>query len=269
MIVSFPIAQIERRGEMRMNTIQYSFQRYEKKFLLTPGQYKALIPELLRHMSTDQYGLHTICNIYYDTDNFDLIRASLDKPMYKEKFRLRSYGVPDDDAVVFAEIKKKFDGVVYKRRVAATAWQMDGFLKGERLEHEAEQIQREIRWFLHKYELSPKVFIGYERVAWAGLEDSELRITFDQNIRWRVQDLDLRRGTQGSPVLDQELILMEVKLPMTSPLWLADALNGLRIYSTSFSKYGTCYQRHLARKFTAERNLVYAQQHSHKTAHPA
>lgn len=229
-----------------MAKIQHSFQRYEKKFLLTPRQHQAILPLIEPWMEADRYGDYTICSLYYDTEIFDLIRASVQKPPYKEKFRLRSYGVPGNEDRVFGEIKKKFDGVVYKRRVAAPLAEMEQFLAGGELAHESPQIQREIHWFLRCHPIEPRVFIGYDRTAYAGREDPELRITFDRNIRWRTHDLDLRAGDHGAPVLEEERVVMEVKLPQAAPLWLVRALGQVEAYPTSFSKIGACYQRHIA-----------------------
>ena len=239
--------------EDTMDRVQYTFKRYEKKFVLTLKQYEALVSLLGNYMKEDEYGVHTIGNIYYDTDDYDLVRTSIEKPPYKEKFRLRSYGIPDDNSSIFAEIKKKFDGVVYKRRVAATPLEMQDFLNGGQIPHEDIQIQREIYWFLHMFHLTPKVFIGYERIAFEGYENPDLRITFDRNIRWRLEELDFRCGTEGQPVLPEERIVMEIKLPQTFPLWLAAVLSELQIYSTGFSKYGACYQRHIATNLFTER----------------
>ncbi|MCM1189736.1 MAG: polyphosphate polymerase domain-containing protein [bacterium] len=229
-----------------MAGIQYIFKRYEKKFLLTREQYKAFVSGIGKWMTEDEYGIHTVCNIYYDTDNYDLIRTSIDSPLYKEKFRIRSYGVPGSSDTVYAEIKKKFNGIVYKRRVAATPFEVQRFLGGSRIAHEDAQIQREIQWFLHKYNPTPKVFIGYERVAFVGRENPELRITFDWNIRWRQNELNLRAGMAGMPVLAEDRIVMEIKLVQAMPLWLAALLSELRIYASGFSKYGVCYRKHLA-----------------------
>ncbi len=226
--------------------VQSTFERYEKKFLLTQVQYERILPLLKKEMAEDCYGSYTVCNIYFDTDFYDLIRASLDKPNYKEKFRLRSYGVPGGGGLVFAEIKKKYDGIVYKRRVGASPAQIQAFLKeGERLSENL-QIQREIQWFLGFYRPKPKVFIGYDRIALAGKEDKGIRITFDFRIRWRMDRLTLQSGDEGEPVLNGDEIVMEVKTPGAIPLWLADALNKYEIYPLGFSKFGVCYQRHIA-----------------------
>lgn len=93
-----------------MAEIQSSFRRVEKKFVLTEKEYEILLPVITQHMVSDQYGEYTICNIYYDTDSYELIRKSIEKPVYKEKFRVRSYGVPSDTDMIFAEIKKKYKG---------------------------------------------------------------------------------------------------------------------------------------------------------------
>ncbi len=227
-----------------MGEIQRSFQRYEKKFLLTPGQYRSLLPVLYARMEEDCYGACTVCNIYYDTPSYELIRTSLDKPVYKEKFRLRSYGVPDDEDNIFAEIKKKCAGIVYKRRVEAHPEEMLAFLRGEKdLSHDM-QIQREIHCLLDRYHPAPSVFLAYDRLTLLGVEE-DLRITLDSNLRWRKNNLDLRLGEEGEPVLPQEWIIMEIKVPQALPLWLSRLLSASRIYPTAFSKYGTCYQMHI------------------------
>lgn len=77
-----------------MAAIQTCFRRYEKKYLLTPAQQEFILHGVRGYMKEDAYGRYTICNIYYDTEDYSLIRSSLDKPVYKEKLRVRSYGTP-------------------------------------------------------------------------------------------------------------------------------------------------------------------------------
>ena len=103
-----------------MRMTQEIFKRYEKKYMLTQKQHDALIPVLERRMKADHYGEHTISNIYFDTRDYELVRKSIEKPEYKEKLRLRAYGKVTDNGVVYAELKKKFDGGVYKRRIPMT-----------------------------------------------------------------------------------------------------------------------------------------------------
>lgn len=228
--------------------IKYSFARNEKKYFLTPLQQEFLLCRMSRHMSADRYGKYKICNIYYDTDDWRLIRASIEKPIYKEKLRARSYGVPAEGGKVFAELKKKFDGTVYKRRITADPDTAQKFLLGLIPGARFGQIGREIERFCEFYRPVPKVFIGYERTAFAGIEEPELRITFDTDLRWRDTELDLRLGDFGEPIIPHDRILMEVKAPGACPLWLSEALSKAKAYPTSFSKYGTCYKEHILKQ---------------------
>ena len=239
--------------------VQYNFKRYEKKFFLTPEQYELFIKKINAYVSPDEYGEYTICNIYYDTDDYRLIRASIEKPVYKEKLRVRSYGVPENDGKVFIELKKKFDGIVYKRRITTSPALVEPFLKGIRSADKNDQIAKEIEYFQSFYGAVPKVFIAYDRTAFKGNEDEELRITFDKNIRYRLDNLNLLNGDSGEKILDDDRILMEIKLAGTCPLWLSHILSELKINSTSFSKYGTCYREHILKNnknlFTKEMPL--------------
>lgn len=234
------------------NQIQSCFERYEKKYMLTPAQLRVMLTGMKAHMVPDQYGKYTICNIYYDTPDWRLIRASLEKPVYKEKLRVRSYGVAAPDGKAFVEIKKKFDGVVYKRRITAPAPLVSPLLTGQLEPDRFGQIGREIGWFQSFYHTQPKVFIGYDRTAFAGREDPELRITFDTGLRWRDTALDLRLGDHGAPLLGPDQVLMEIKIPGTCPLWLSHLLDRAGARPVSFSKYGTCYQQHILPRIRAE-----------------
>ncbi len=222
--------------------IQTCFQRYEKKYLLTQEQYKAVLSGMAPYMKADKYPHYSISNIYYDTECYDLIRASLEKPVYKEKLRMRSYGVPGRYDTVFVELKKKFDGVVYKRRVTMqmqnAARYLHGLQKGD-----GSQISREIDYFIQMYRTQPKAFIAYDREAYAAADGGELRITFDTALRARSNDLDLRAGDHGRSLLGDDLYLMEIKIPGTVPLWLARLLSENGIFPTSFSKYGAYYKQ--------------------------
>lgn len=228
--------------------IKTCFARYEKKYRLTAEQQRAILEGMAPYMKKDTYGAYTICNIYYDTPDWRLIRTSLEKPVYKEKLRVRSYGVPGEDGRVFVELKKKYDGVVYKRRVTMQADEAVPFLAGQLPDGSFGQIGQEIRWFQQRYRTQPGVFIAYDRLAFAGIDDSELRITFDTNLRWRDTALDLRLGDYGAPITDPGMILMEIKLPGVCPLWLSQLLSRAEVFPTSFSKYGYCYQHHILPK---------------------
>lgn len=226
-------------------SVQCSFERFEIKYLVSPEQQEQILRTARRYMRDDEYGRYSICNIYYDTDDFALIRASLEKPVYKEKLRVRSYGVPKDGGRVFVEIKKKFDGVVYKRRTVTSAQDAPLFLCGDLSRSDGGQISREIDCFQRRYRSSPQVFIGYDRMALAGVENEELRMTFDTDLRWRRSDLDLRAGDGGMLLLPENKVLMELKIPGAAPLWLSRMLSELEIYPTSYSKYGAVFRDHI------------------------
>ena len=225
--------------------MQFSFERYEKKYLLTAQQKAFLLDGMRPYIKVDRYSNYTICNIYYDTEDWQLIRASLEKPVYKEKLRVRSYGVPDETDSVFVELKKKYDGVVYKRRITAELSEVAPFLDGELPAERYGQIGRELAWFQSFYRTEPRVFIGYDRQAFTGIDDPSLRITFDTNLRWRTTDLSLSAGDHGAPITMAGDALLELKLPAACPLWLSRLLSEAGAFPVSFSKYGSCYQNDL------------------------
>ena len=230
------------RYSVSVNEVQRVFKRKEKKYLLNSEQYEALLRAAGERLLADEYGPTTVMSIYYDDENFSLIGRSVDKPVYKEKFRVRSYGVPDDGSTVFAEIKKKYDGTVYKRRVAGTYRQITDMIQGKGVMDHDLQIQNEIRWMIRRYDLRPAAFMGYERTAYTSPSDPGFRVTFDSDIRYRFTDLDLRAGSQGTLLREPGFRIMEVKTQGNSPLWFAQMLSQLKIYPGSFSKIGTCYR---------------------------
>jgi len=221
------------------------FERHEKKYRLSEEQYLALRKRLEEHMRPDPYGRHTICSLYFDTPDFLLIRRSLSKPKYKEKLRLRSYGLPGPETTVYLELKKKLDGVTYKRRAAMSYAQAQGYLLRGELPEQQGQILREIDWFRGFYKPEAKVLLFYERVALYGIEDPELRVTFDTDIRWRMDRLDPSLGDEGRMLLNPGERLMEIKVAGALPLWLARVLSEMKIYPVSFSKYGNVYREYL------------------------
>ena len=242
-----------------MSGIQNSFKRYEKKYLLTREQYQTVRLGMAAHMRPDEHPCYSICNIYFDTEHYDLIRASLEKPVYKEKLRMRSYGVPGPQDPVFLEIKKKYDEVVYKRRVTMEMREALRYLSGAQ-KGNGSQIGREIDYFLRLYRPEPKVFIAYEREAYAAADGGELRITFDTAIRGRSNQLDLRLGDHGVPLLKDGRILMEIKIPGTAPLWLAQLLSAAGIFPVSFSKYGAYYKNFIlgGRSAVIQKEVIYS-----------
>lgn len=230
------------------NRVQYSFKRYEEKYMLTPDQYSALLEGMKDHTVPDIYGKTTNCSIYYDTDSWDLVRRSIEKPVYKEKLRVRSYGTPSDGDPVFIEIKKKYEDIVYKRRTSVSSEDSERYLAGDGRLSPGNQIGSEIEWFQKMHRAKPKVYIAYSRTSYAGAENPELRITFDQDIRFRDYALDLREGDFGERMLPDDRILMEIKSPGSTPLWLVRLLSDIGARPTSYSKYGSYYKEHIMGK---------------------
>ena len=228
-----------------MSGIQCSFQRCEKKYFLTPAQQQALLAVMADHTRRDVYGEYTICNTYYDTEDWRLIRASIEKPAYKEKLRMRSYGTPAENGKVFAELKKKCGGVVYKRRITTSPARAEALLALRLPGTAFGQIGSELEWFCRRYRPQPRVYIAYDRLAYAGIDDPDLRITFDTHIRWRTEQPELRCGDWGQPLLPDDRVLLELKLPGACPLWLSHALSDIGAYPVSFSKYGYCYKQYI------------------------
>lgn len=224
-----------------------TFKRGEKKFLLDSTRYNEFLSLLEGKMKIDQYGRHTILNIYCDNKSAESIHKSISKPVYKEKLRLRSYGVPDDDTQVFLEIKKKYKGVVYKRRAQIDYKQAWEYLNGSG-ELCGSQQAREIDYLKHRMNLEPYVFIGYDRIAMYGIEDPELRITFDTNIRYRYDDLDLRNGDAGKLLYKDKIYLMEIKCAGALPIWLTDILSKEHTYPLSFSKVGKAFSNNITER---------------------
>lgn len=221
---------------------QEVFKRTEKKYLLEKGTYEKLIFRLHQYMERDKYFDSEILSLYYDTPDYRLIRTSIEKPVFKEKIRLRTYGVPTDESTAFLEYKRKYKGVVYKRRTFMSLDDTLRFIGGGDVEENNPQIEKELRYAFRYYDgLAPRMLVSYHRHSYFGKEDPNLRITFDDRIMYRGYDLDLRNGQYGRELLGKGQRLMEIKIPGAMPLWLSHILDELRIYPRSFSKYGTAY----------------------------
>ena len=229
------------------------FNRYEHKYLLDENTYQRVTEVIEKHMDQDSHNInnepYTIANIYYDTDDDILIRKSLQSPVYKEKLRLRAYGVPNLTSDVYLEIKKKVTGLVNKRRTTLKLNEAYKFAatgeKPEPKDYMNTQVLNEIDYFLDVYDLVPKLYLAYDRIAYFEKGNQDLRISFDTNIRSRRYDLKLEYGDYAKPHLSDDVHLMEVKTATAKPLWLTDMLSELDIRRSSFSKYGTEFRRYV------------------------
>ena len=220
----------------------YIFKRVEKKYMLSQEQYEYLMERLGPHMHPDRFYESDIRNIYFDNTDDELIETSLKKPAYKEKLRLRSYGSPEKDSLVFFEIKKKYKGVVYKRRISMTRDDAYRYIQSGELPADlVGNIPVEIDYMIRRYRLFPKAYISYKRVAWAGNNNPDLRITFDRDITSRYDDVRLESQADGHKILPEKTYLMEIKIPGAMPLWLAHVLSEKNIFPHSFSKFGTAH----------------------------
>ena len=219
------------------------FERHEMKFLLNTQQRCYLEHAILPRMRPDEHGESTVCNVYYDTPDYLLIRRSMEHPIYKEKIRMRSYGPAYGDTPVFLELKKKYNGIVYKRRISLPLDKAEAFMHREIPMPQDSQIGREIDWFCLSYEnLRPAAHISYDRDAWFDRNDPELRITFDRNILWQTEDCSLSALPCGHSLLSAGESLLEIKTASSIPMWLVSVLDEAEIRKTSFSKYGSAYQ---------------------------
>lgn len=223
-------------------------QRYEWKYILSAEQTDFFCERLIGHMEPDAYGLTTISSLYYDTPDKRLIRASIEKPAFKEKIRVRAYGPAADNTPVFLELKRKAFGIVYKRRVQATIPELRRFFDGTLDLDEEGQIDREITYFRNYYgKLVPSCMILYDRTAYYK-PDGDLRLTIDRNPRYRVDGLTFDRAPVGIPLLNPGESILEVKAQDTIPLWLVRILSEGNIRHGSISKYGEAYRMSMQTK---------------------
>lgn len=231
----------------------FVFKRYEMKYLLTKEQYDFMKIEIMKRLSEDKFGENTIQSLYYDTPSYQIIRASLEKTIYKEKLRLRCYNLNTTNSDIYLEMKRKYNGIVYKRRIALKENEIDNlFVKND----DDSQIKRELKYFIDFYDdLKPKILIIYDREAYYDI-NSSLRVTFDKNIRYRKKQLNFHTSLDGEKIFDNDLYLMEIKISTSIPLWLCNLLDKAHIYKTSFSKYGYIFKKEFEVKKMEEINYV-------------
>lgn len=227
-----------------------TFKRREMKFLLDEEQYGKIRQAVSEFMTEDEFGLHTIMNIYLDNRNNDLIRSSLGKPIYKEKVRLRCYGTKaEDDSEAFLEIKKKYRGLTYKRRLEGGYKELHDYITDGTKPETRGQVFEELDYLIGRMSLKPKIVICYNREAFYGNDDNEFRVTFDGDIRYRRTDLDLRSGDGGAYLMTQPFRVMEVKSVGAIPMQLVRVLSETKVYHGSFSKYGSIYSSEVRQNF--------------------
>jgi hypothetical protein len=225
--------------------LQYIFKRREIKYIITKEQYTYLRDVFSDYIEPDVYSEYILQNLYFDTPAWDVIRASIEKPRFKEKMRLRCYETPGTETSVFLELKKKYNGIVYKRRAAFPLETLSGQTVREAVADEDSQIAQELKYYLNRYTVNEKVYISHKRLAFNGIEDMELRLTFDMDLRFRLDGLDFSHPGEGKRIIPDSQVIMEIKTPGGMPLWMVRILNENEIFPASFSKYGRCYTGHI------------------------
>lgn len=210
-------------------------------------QYESFLKKINDYVEEDKYFKYKICSIYFDTNNYDLIRNSLEKPIYKEKVRIRSYGKVENEDKIFFEIKKKYKGITNKRRITLTYENLKNYLNKNKIPDNSNiQIFNELDYLMNYYELKPKVFISYDRISFISKENKNLRITFDNNLNYRLNELNL--DDEKGKTFNNDKYILEIKTLDSFPIWLVKALSELEIYPTSFSKYGSIYKNYILKE---------------------
>lgn len=240
-------------------------QRKEIKYRLTKEQLDYFLNAIKEYVKEDEYGLTSIASIYFDTPNYTLINRSLDKPLYKEKIRLRSYGLVSKDSPTYLEVKRKVNGVVYKRRIQLTEEEAN-YMINNKVSDRNDQVSKELLYLANKYQnLKPCYLIIYDRLSFYQ-EDSDIRITIDKNPRYRVDDINLHTSMEGKSLINKEEAILEVKVQNALPLWLAAILTKGHIYESSFSKVGEAHKaemKDLSNKVTIPHQVVINQERNY------
>lgn len=215
------------------------FRRVEQKYIINELQKEELLKRLNSNIEKDDYPRSKICNIYFDNQNNDLIINSLEKPIFKQKIRLRSYNSPTLDDSVYLEIKNKYKGIVNKRRIKLTLKEFNDYKEKSLIKNT--QIMKELDYLFKLYNLKEYMYISYDRESYREKNNKNLRITFDSNLIARQNNLKLEQGSFGEKYLKEGKYIMEIKVLDAIPLWLVKELSELKIYPTSYSKIGTIY----------------------------
>ncbi len=218
------------------------FNRIEQKYLLSTKQYSDFMKMIKQFIKEDEYFSSVICNIYFDNDNLDMIIHSIEKPIFKQKVRLRSYNTPKSSDDVYLEVKTKYQKNVSKRRIKVNLEEFEHYMETKEYDYNS-QIMKEIDYLFCHYNLKPVYYLAYDRLSYKGIEDETLRITIDDNLRSRKDNLYLEKSDGCHPYFKDKTYIMEIKYSNALPLWLVSCLSKLSIYPISFSKVGNIYMK--------------------------
>lgn len=229
------------------------FQRYELKYLIPFDKYKAIAKALIDSGKMrydkfgDGYGRYNIVSLYFDSDDKKIYYETRNKLRFRQKLRLRVYDNATINSPAFLEVKQKFNKVVNKRRTKIKLADAYDYIKfGRNSENGLEeynpsnpQILEEVEAFRSLYDLKPRLVVSYDRQAFHGIEDPDLRVTFDYNLTTRDDNLRIEDGPYGMYFVDPNLSVMEVKVSQSVPFWLARLLSEYECPRKSVSKFCT------------------------------
>ena len=238
-----------------MKPIETSFKRIETKYVVAKADLANLIEDLKIYLVEDDYPTSTISNIYFDTEQFDMIQEDGQGTKRKEKIRMRTYlSQVQPDNQVFLEIKSKDStGVGRKYRLLSTPHsitqfmtkgQLDSSIKDQMMIEKIQQLQEE-----YQQAIIPRMYIYYDRFSLkekkeiSGFPYNKIRVTIDQNLTYRDNNVSLFSGKDGFPLLNEDIVIMEIKAPGRKPQWLQDILDQYGLVEQKFSKYSCAYHK--------------------------
>ena len=233
--------------------LQTKFKRIETKYIVHKETLALLKEEFKAHLVPDDYPTSTITNIYFDSADFQMIRDALARKNERKKIRMRTYtNNPNLNSPAFLEIKSKDEmGIGHKFRLTATAHTILDFveygIRSEQITDEAISEELDNLRLVHNG-IAPMMYIYYDRFSMKGIEDPNVRVTIDHNLIYRDENLDFESGKYGQPLLDEDYVIMEVKVPGMCPAWLQNILDKHGLVDQSFSKYGNAYLKSQATK---------------------
>lgn len=246
------------------------FKRYELKYLISFEQYISLCEHLLEKMKYDAYGTegkYNIVSLYYDSDDSKIYYETRNKLRFRQKLRLRIYDQADETSTAFIEVKQKFKNVVNKRRTALPLNEAYDLLNTSGADWEQRnwqasnrQILKEAMHFKSLYDLRPELVVSYDRQAFSGIDEPDLRVTFDYNLMCRTDDLRIENGPEGQHFIDRDNVVLEVKVSETVPFWLSRLLSEHGCSKQSVSKFCTSVElmaeEALSEQISTEKDMV-------------
>ena len=238
-----------------MKPLETTFKRIETKYVVSKKILDKLVQDLKKYLVEDDYPISTISNIYFDTEDFAVLQDDDFGNKRKEKVRMRTYlSQPKADSQVFLEIKTKDqEGIGRKYRLLSTPSSIINFITKGHLDASITDtvVIEKVKKLQHDYKLAikPRMYIYYDRYSLKekkyieGYDYHKIRITIDQNLIYRDENVSLFAGNHGAPLLDSNTVIMEIKAPGNKPQWLQDILDKYGLMEHKFSKYSCAYHK--------------------------